>query len=487
MPSNYKLLQTNVPISEAPVFSNRNYNVNEITAYGNYLYQKLANDEVFETFNNRKYYIEGDYITESSVNYVCILSTTKQNPSIDTTHWSIATILTWANATNYSLGQIVSFNSKEYLCLRAHTSSPLGSYKDWVYGQSADYYAGTCTYNGRYYKNTATFRSNTVASFAPPSSNHYYTWQGVNYYIWQDITDIVYNPSTSSEFWQEVSATDWNEKLFYGVNDVTKFNNNLYKCIVQITNESPSTDTTHWKNTSNKIPSTSDSWKRIATLNRFKMFDQFLSTSTIINGNIEFMISASGADSIYLGNIYADSIQIDVIDNNTGLTIETYEDNFFNPLSDWQEYFYGEWITQRKSSVLYERKTLTTNITFDVKLIGNVCSCGIFMVGKSHFIGNTQWEITDESLDYSTTVTDTDTGETYLSQGNEAPLLQIDLFINTSAYDAVKKKLKDARGIPVLFYDTIETTRVYGFIQKRSTILSGPVKTIITLNIQGLI
>lgn len=485
LPTNYTLLDTNIPASEAMAFTNRIYGQGEIVAFDKYVYKKLEADEVFEAFNNRKYYTEGNNVTHSNLNYVCILSTKNPIPSSDA-RFTVQIVHAWYNSTNYTAGQLVSFNGKTYICLKPHLSSPTGTYLPWVYGQSSAYYAGACSYNGRYYKNTATFRANTIASFAVPNSNHYYTWEGKRYYIWEDVTSIVYIPSIAGEFWQEVTYYDWNETLFYGVGDIVLYNAQFYKCITAITSLVPSSDTTHWSVVVSKIPSSSESWERIETLNRFKMFDQFLNTVTTNNGNIEVLLHAPSTQALFLGNIYADSVEIEVLDLNENI-IESFESSLFNPISDWQDYFFGDWITERKNNVLFERSTLTMEVTYRIKLIGDVCACGILTIGKSSFIGNTQYEIQDEAIDYSSVVTDTATGETYLFQGNEAPLLSIDLYVNTSMVDSVKKKLKDARGLPVIFYDALETTKVYGFIKKRSTLISGPVKTVITLDIQGLI
>ncbi|MFY9141561.1 hypothetical protein [Sulfuricurvum sp.] len=231
-------------------------------------------------------------------------------------------------------------------------------------------------------------------------------------------------------------------------------------------------------------------WKFLGTANRFKMFDQFLNTQTSNTGTIEVSISAYGANAIYLGNIDAISVLIEVIDNDTLTVIETMSYSTYNDVTDWLDYFYGDWLTDTKDSILYERVTLTQNISFHIIIDNgaNNALCGISMFGKVREIGFTQWKVNVGALDYSTVAIDTSTGATYLQKGNYAKTLSVDIFTQTELANSVYKVLTAARGTPVVFigggYDLLN---MYGYIQKFEELVNGPVETAITCQAIGLV
>ena len=83
---------------------------------------------------------------------------------------------------------------------------------------------------------------------------------------------------------------------------------------------------------------------------------------------------------------------------------------------------------------------------------------------------------------------DTSSGSTFLSEGNYAKTLDIDIFVKTPSSMDVYKMLTDARGKPVVFMAGYsDDLSVYGYMQKFETILKSPVETAITANIIGLI
>lgn len=242
---------------------------------------------------------------------------------------------------------------------------------------------------------------------------------------------------------------------------------------------------------SNKRPDLNPSdWKFLGTANKYKMFDQFLNTQTSNMGIIEVHIAAYGADAVYLGNIVAISVSIDVINNDTLEIIETATYEMYRDVVDWQDYYFGDWLNDTKDSVLYERTSLTQNVSFIITINNgaNNAKCGIFTSGKVKEIGATRWEVQVGALDYSTVALDTSSGATYLSKGNYAKTLSVDIFAQTGIAGSVYKALTYARGTPIVFigggYDLLN---VFGYIQKFEELVKGPVETAITVDVIGLI
>jgi hypothetical protein len=231
-------------------------------------------------------------------------------------------------------------------------------------------------------------------------------------------------------------------------------------------------------------------WKFVGTTNKFRMFDQFLNTQTSRTGTIEVSIAAYGAEALYLGNIDANTITVEVINLDTVQVIETKTYTTYRDVMDWQDYFYGDWLEDKVESIVYERTTLSQNIAFHIIIDNGVndAKCGIFTCGRVKVFGNTRWEVSVGAIDYSTVVTDTASGATYLSKGNYAKTLDIDIFTRTGSANAVYKALVDARGTAVVFIPgRYELLNLYCYIQKHETLVKGPVETAITCQAIGLI
>jgi len=272
----------------------------------------------------------------------------------------------------------------------------------------------------------------------------------------------------------------WNAATSYNAGDIVYLDTNHgeYQALTANTGLNPIDNPTDWQ------------W--LGTTNRWRMFDQYFNTVTSNSATIVVEIVPQNANSIYLGNLSCDTVTIEIIDNTTLRVIETATYTMTSDPSDWQDYFYGNWIETKKTAVLYERTTLTANVTFRVTIdagTNNTAECGIAICGNSIVVGNTLFDLQMSALDYSKVVTDTNTGATFLQKGNYAKTMNADVFTRTSKVDTLYKLLTDISATPVVFVggDSFETLYVFGFLQKFETVLKSPVETMITLEIQGLI
>ena len=232
-------------------------------------------------------------------------------------------------------------------------------------------------------------------------------------------------------------------------------------------------------------------WQWLGTTNRWRMFDQYLNTVTSTTGSIVVEIVPAYSNAIYLANLYCNSVTIEVIDNATSSIIETSTHDMVDDVVDWFDYFYGSWNDRRKTTLLYERATLTADVTLRITIDGGVgeVQCGLVVCGNSTKIGATLFDLQASALDFSKVVTDTNTGVTFLEKGNYAKTINADIFARTSSVDVVYRVLTQISGTPVVFigggeYDTLS---VFGFVQKFETAIKSSQETIIALEIQGLI
>lgn len=280
---------------------------------------------------------------------------------------------------------------------------------------------------------------------------------------------------------------NWNISTAYTIGTSVYLPNDYgeYNCLVANTGVDPRTSLYDATN------NTTGKWKFLGTANKYKMFDQFLNTQTIKNSKIEVQILCYGAQAFYIGNIEATSVKIDIIDNATLEIIESYSKNLFPAVSDWKDYFYGDWISKNKGSILYERTTLSLDVSAIITIDNGTdeAKCGVFVCGETRNIGNSKWGVKIGALDYSTVLINTATGATYLSKGNYAKTLDIDIFAKTPSVLPIYQALVDARGIPIVlipgYDDDLLTT--YCYIQSHETILNSPVETAINCKAIGLI
>lgn len=272
----------------------------------------------------------------------------------------------------------------------------------------------------------------------------------------------------------DTSYTAWSGATAYNIGNIVSFTNHgEYQALTNNTNKSPDLNP--------------NDWKFLGTTNRWRMFDQFLNTQTTNASSITVTVSAYDVKSIFVGNVSADFVRIQVIDNITSATIEDQTYSLLNEPTDWLEYFYNP-ITYQKNSVIHERTTLARDTSVIITATSSgVAKIGTFLLGQVYSIGSTLWNFKVSSLDYSTVMTDTQSGATYLSKGNYAKLWDGQMFIRTSGSDAIYSYLTSIQGTPAVFYDSLDTTLVYGFIKTFDMTLSSQVETRLDITLQGLI
>jgi hypothetical protein len=112
---------------------------------------------------------------------------------------------------------------------------------------------------------------------------------------------------------------------------------------------------------------------------------------------------------------------------------------------------------------------------------------GIFVIGKSYFIGSEAWEAKLEALDFSTVIEDTATGEVFLQEGAELKVKSIDLWVDTSSMKTIDNVLQRAKGKPAVYISENENLDTYGFIRKKEETLKMPIKSLISIDIRELL
>lgn len=232
-------------------------------------------------------------------------------------------------------------------------------------------------------------------------------------------------------------------------------------------------------------------WEFLGVTNRYKMFDQFGSTQTVNAGTIDVSVLALDTEAVFLGNLDASFVTIEVIDNATAEIIESVEFELYPDVDDWLDYFYGRWLDSgRKTQIVYMRTTLTRNVSYRIKIDNgeNNAKCGIVIVGSVQEFGYAKFKVEMGIEDYSTIKKDTSVGATYISKGNFAKVMGFDIFVPTDKIARIYDVLARLHGTPIVATQSnFELYNVYGYFQSSKTVCENEEETAITGVIMGLI
>ncbi len=268
----------------------------------------------------------------------------------------------------------------------------------------------------------------------------------------------------------------WNSATAYAIGaNVVYTNHGEYRALTANTDKTPSDNPTDWQ--------------FLGTTNRWRLFDQFLNTQTTATTSMQYVIDSYDVQAIFIGNLTnITSVRIEVISNIDSSILEDVTLSASREAKDWYEYFFGTLSGGIYRTLLYERTTLDRDVSVRVTFSGaGTIGIGFLIIGTKKHIGYLQWGFSLSSLDYSTVITDTASGITYLNKGNSVKLLTGTTFIPTNLSDACYDDLVEIQGIPAVFYDSLESTRVYGFIKKFELPIKSPVETLVQIDIQGLL
>lgn len=235
---------------------------------------------------------------------------------------------------------------------------------------------------------------------------------------------------------------------------------------------------------------TPPSWLDLGATNRFKMFDQIISTQTVKSAEIDVDITPSAiVNAAAFFGLLGNSITVTMTDPIEGVVFtetRSLQDNTI--IIDWYSYFFEE-IAYLPDIVFlnlpaYGSATLTAFIdggAGDAKV-------GEVVIGKQRSIGVTNFGSSVSILDYSVKSTD-DFGNTIIVQRAYSKRADYDVTVNTASVAAVQKALADIRTTPTVFVgdQNRPETVVYGFYKQFNIVLSTPSISDCSIEVEGLV
>lgn len=238
-------------------------------------------------------------------------------------------------------------------------------------------------------------------------------------------------------------------------------------------------------------------WKLVESTNQYKMFDEYVNTKTVNLNLISVKLNVQRADNIALFGLTGNKVTVALWDatETTKYWEEavdlTYGAAIVQQISDWYEYFFGEYSVKEEVSLRSIVSTYNGVLTIDIAAeTGTNAECGNVVVGRGLGIGKLQHGVKAGIIDFSQKETD-DIGRTSITPGYWAKTNNMNVFVENIVVDAVYRKISSLRGIPTAWIgdetDGMEMLLVFGLFKDFSITVSGPFHSWCDLEIEGLI
>ena len=244
-------------------------------------------------------------------------------------------------------------------------------------------------------------------------------------------------------------------------------------------------------NTGNYPGGDPTNWLDTGATNRWKMFDDYVSSQTENPDSIQVNLTPeSYVDTLALFGLAG--TEVTVVCSSGGTVVDTQTISLVSEnVSNWFDYFFSGFEFTRTAVIavpgLYSSMTIDVTITYT----GDTAKCGHCALGLSQFLGKTQYAPTSSINDYSAKETN-DFGETYLNQRAFAKTLSADLYLASGAVDKVINSLTAVRSTPCIWQfnnsgTEYETLVIFGFYKDFDVVLQSFKHSECSIEIEGLI
>lgn len=215
-------------------------------------------------------------------------------------------------------------------------------------------------------------------------------------------------------------------------------------------------------NSGNYPPDNPTDWLLVGKTNRWKMFDEFVSSQSENTGTIEVELAVSRAGKLVMTGLVASSVRIVVEANSQTISDETIS-LLDDGISDWYEYFFAD--IEYQDVVIYDLSALYLNATVTVTIDNgtNTAKCGNFIVGTDYYLGDAKFGAGVGIRDYSVKETN-DFGETTLLQRGYSDRMDVNLYMLSGMTQKVKQLLTTVRATSVMWLVS-DDIYIFGFVK----------------------
>jgi hypothetical protein len=235
---------------------------------------------------------------------------------------------------------------------------------------------------------------------------------------------------------------------------------------------------------------TPPSWLDLGATNRFKMFDQIISTQTVYAAEVDVSITpATVVNAAAFFGLSGNSITLTMTDPGEGVVYtetRSLQDNTI--IIDWYTYFFEEiaFLPDMVFLGLPAYGSATINAIVDGG--AGDAKVGEVIIGKQRTLGVSNFGTSVSIIDYSVKSTD-DFGNTVITTRAYSKRADYDVTVETASVAAVQKALADVRTTPTVFIgdENRPETVVYGFYKQFNIVLSTPSISDCSIEVEGLV
>jgi hypothetical protein len=277
----------------------------------------------------------------------------------------------------------------------------------------------------------------------------------------------------------ETDAPAWTAGT-YTIGQQRIYDHRVYEVIVSSTAAQPDVG----------AAATPPSWLDLGATNRFKMFDQIISTQTIKNIEVDVDITPNAiVNAAAFFGLLGNSITLTMTDPIEGVVYtetRSLQDNTI--IIDWYSYFF-EPIAYFPDMVFLNLPTYGS-ASLNAVVDGGTgdAKVGEVVIGKKRNLGVSNFGTSVSIIDFSVKSTD-DFGNTIIIQRAYSKRADYDVTVNTSSVASVQKVLADIRTTPTVFIgdENKSETVVYGFYKQFNIVLSTPSISDCSIEVEGLV
>lgn len=231
-------------------------------------------------------------------------------------------------------------------------------------------------------------------------------------------------------------------------------------------------------------------WLDLGATNRFKAFDQIISTQTSNAGTIEFTVTPGQVvNAVALFGLSGSEITITMTDPLEGVVYtetRSLQDNTL--IVDGYSYFFEPitYLTDVVFTGLPSYGSAAISIVIDAGT--STATCGEFVMGKQRTLGVTNFGSAVSIQDYSRKERD-QFGNTVIVQRAYSKRAEYDVTVETNQVASIQKVLADLRTVPTVFVGepSKSETVIYGFYKQFNIVLSTPSISNCSIEIEGLV
>jgi hypothetical protein len=236
-------------------------------------------------------------------------------------------------------------------------------------------------------------------------------------------------------------------------------------------------------------PSSPTWWLDLGATNRWKMFDQSVTSQTSNADTVVVSLLASGrVDTVALLNVSTSTIRVKMTDGVDGVVYDRTQGMASDSgINDWYAYFFEPIV--RKTDALFTEMPPYADATIDITLTdtGQAVLCGAALAGLSRDVGGTQYGAAVGIQDYSVKQQD-DFGNYTILERAFSKRAVWSVLVENQIVDEFQTILAAYRATPTLYVgaDEYASTFIYGFFKDFSTVIAYPGTSICNIELEGL-